>query len=354
MAEPRPVKIGLFLTNQFPVGSDVAAGLAQQLALARAARDAGWDSVWAGQHFLPSDLAMPQLVPFLARLTADAGEMAVGVGIVLLALQNPVDVAETFATLDLLSGGRMIFGVGLGYREVEYLALGVPLEERRHRFEENLRIVRALWRGDEVDVDLSWCRLDRIRSTLLPMQRPGPPIWMAANSDAAVRRAARLADAWFANPHASLATIAAQRDLYAAARTEAGLRPPEDVPLMREIFCARDRATAFEQVAPFLARKYQVYARWGQDKVLPGEVSFDVPLDELTEDRFVIGSPEDCLGPLVRCRDELGVDHFVLRLDWAGMPPELALESLALIDREIVPVLRDVRSEPPRAPATAV
>jgi alkanesulfonate monooxygenase SsuD/methylene tetrahydromethanopterin reductase-like flavin-dependent oxidoreductase (luciferase family) len=93
-----------------------------------------------------------------------------------------------------------------------------------------------------------------------------PPLWMAANADGAVERAARLGDAWIINPHAALSTVRRQVALYRDARRAAGKDPGERLPLMREIFCAKDRQTAVEKAAPYIARRYSVYASWGQDR----------------------------------------------------------------------------------------
>jgi alkanesulfonate monooxygenase SsuD/methylene tetrahydromethanopterin reductase-like flavin-dependent oxidoreductase (luciferase family) len=340
IARPREVRVSLFLTNQQPPGTDQLAALEGQLQLCRAARDGGWDSVIVGQHHLSEPLSHLQPVAFLARLAAEAGDMRLGVGICLLALHNPVDVAEAYASLDVVCGGRLIFGVGLGYRDVEYAAFGIARSERLRRFESNLEIVLALWRGEDVTVDLPWCHLDRQHLSLLPVQGPRPPVWMAANSDGAVARAARLADTWMINPHATRATIERQLTLYRQARTDAGrCESPTELPAMREVFCAPTRREALELAAPYLTQKYEVYAQWGQDKVLPGDEDFSVPLEQLESDRFVIGSPEDCLRQLLPWRDELGVDHFVIRTDWAGMPSEVALASLRLLSKEVLPVL---------------
>jgi alkanesulfonate monooxygenase SsuD/methylene tetrahydromethanopterin reductase-like flavin-dependent oxidoreductase (luciferase family) len=334
------VQAGIFLTHQQPVGRDPLGALEEQLSLVRAARDLGLDSVFAGQHHLAESLAHIQPLPWLARLAADAGHMRVGAGIHLLALHNPVDTAEAYASLDVVCGGRLIFGVGLGYRDVEYAAFGIPAGEKVRRFEENLRIVEALWRGEEVTVDLPWTRLDAVRTTMLPAARPRPPIWMAANSDAAVRRAARTADTWMINPHATASTVRRQLGLFHAERAAAGRDPVDELPLMREVFCAATRERALELAGPHLAGKYAVYADWGQDRVMPDRESFRTGYAELAEDRFVVGTPEDCIAALLPWRDELGVDHFVFRTDWAGMPVADALGSLDLLAREVIPVLR--------------
>jgi hypothetical protein len=102
--------------------------------MVRLARDRGWDSLFSGQHYLnEGNNKQLQTVPFLARLAAEAGEMTIGLGILLLNLHNPVYVAETVATLDVIARGNFIFGVGLGYRDIEYDAFGVPKGERVRR-----------------------------------------------------------------------------------------------------------------------------------------------------------------------------------------------------------------------------
>lgn len=340
MGPDRPVSAGVFLTHQRAPDRDPLAALDEQLGLVRLAREVGLDSVFAGQHHLAESLAHIQPLPWLARLAAEAGGMRIGTGIHLLALHNPVDTAEAYASLDVIAGGRSVFGVGLGYRQVEYDAFGVPAGEKVRRFTENLRIVEALWRGEAVSVDLPWTRLDAVRATMRPAAGR-PPVWMAANSDAAVRRAARLADTWMINPHATAGTVRRQLGLFAEERVRAG-RPavPDELPLMREVFCAPTREQALERARPSLETKYAVYADWGQDRVMPDRESFRTEFDELARDRFVVGSPEDCVAALRPWRDELGVDHFVLRTDWAGTPVEHVRESLELLGREVVPALR--------------
>jgi alkanesulfonate monooxygenase SsuD/methylene tetrahydromethanopterin reductase-like flavin-dependent oxidoreductase (luciferase family) len=334
------VRFGIFLTNQQPVGADQHRALEEQLALLRAARDTGWSSVFAGQHYLSEGMTHIQPLPYLARLAAESGDMRVGVGILLLALHNPLEVAENYAALDVITGGRLIFGVGLGYREVEYAAFGLGVAEKVRRLERNLDVITRLWAGEAVSADLPWCRLDEARLNLLPSQRPRPPVWMAANSDAAVRRAARLADTWMINPHATLDTVRRQVAIFHAERSAVGRPAPTELPAMREVFCAPDRATAVERARPYLAGKYAAYARWGQDKVMPDEESFAVPYEELARQRFIVGSPQDCVRALRQWRDELGVDHFVLRTQWAGMPVEHAVESVELLGREVLPAVR--------------
>lgn len=333
------VRVGVFLTHQRRPEQDPLQVLGEQLELVRTARDEGLDSVFAGQHHLAESFAHIQPLPWLARVAAEAGEMTVGTGIHLLALHHPVDTAEAYAALDVVCGGRSVFGVGLGYRQVEYDAFGVPAEQKVQRFTENLAIVEALWRGEPVTRDLPWTKLDGVRALMRPVADPRPPIWMAANSDNAVRRAARLADTWMINPHATATTVRRQLALFDEARAEAGREPATSRPIMREVFCADTREQALERARPFLEGKYSVYADWGQDRVMPDRESFRMEFEALAHDRFVIGDPDDCARALSAWR-ELGIDHFVLRTDWAGMPLEHSRRSVQLLAREVAPALR--------------
>ncbi len=124
--------------------------------------------------------------------------MRIGTAISLMALAHPVDLAEQLATLDILSGGRLTVGAGLGYRDVEFDAFGVPRDRRLRRFRENLDLVRRLWTDDEVSFAGDAGRLDGVRPVLRPVQLPHPPIWLAGHTDAALTRTARTGLPWLA------------------------------------------------------------------------------------------------------------------------------------------------------------
>lgn len=124
--------------------------------------------------------------------------------------------------------------------------------------------------------------------------------------------------------------------MFRQARRDAGRPEQVGLPLSREIFCAPTRAEATERARPFLQRKYETYSAWGQDRVMPANESFDLPFEQLADDRFVIGTPDDCIRLLLPWR-QFGVDHFVLRTCWSGMPVADALRSIDLLTREVLP-----------------
>ncbi len=337
------MKVGLFITSQHKRNQDMVAALGEQITMVHHARDRGWDSLFTGQHYLnEGDNQQFQIVPFLTRLMPEAGEMTIGLGILLINLHNPVYVAETVATMDIFAKGNFIFGIGLGYRATEFDAFNVPKGHRVRRFEECLELVERLWTEENITYESDVCKLDNVTMNIRPVQKPRPPIWVAANNDPAIQRAARIGDTWFINPHSTLATVRTHMGVYREALAAEGKPMPSELPLFREVFCAKDKKTALEMAGPYLLGKYQDYATWGQDKVMPANESFDKDIDELVNDRFVLGSPEECYEQLRPYWEEFGVNHMVLRTHWVGMPLSHSLQSMRLISDELIPALRKV------------
>lgn len=337
------MKVGIFVTNQNPPGTDMVSALEEQYQMVRLARDKGWDAVASGQHYLSEGMSQLQLIPFLSRLAAEAGHMTGVAGILLIGLHNPVAMAECVASLDVIWQGNFIFGVGLGYRDIEFDAFKVPRGQRVRRFEQCLEVIKRLWTETNVSIENDVCTLSDVTLTCLPVQRPHPPIWFAANNDKAVQRAARLGDTWFVNPHATMATLKRQMALFRAERDRLGKPFPQVLPAIKEVFCAKDTATALQMAGPYLASKYKTYAAWGQDEVLPGEETFHQPFEALLKDRFVLGSPEACFEQLRPCWEELGANYLFFRTQWSGMPLSTALHSMRLISDELIPELRKVQ-----------
>jgi alkanesulfonate monooxygenase SsuD/methylene tetrahydromethanopterin reductase-like flavin-dependent oxidoreductase (luciferase family) len=333
------MKFGLIVSKQHPPSVSMVERFREHIEQVRAARDAGFDLIVMGQHYLSTPFQEMQTLPSLARLAAEAGTMRVGATVLLLPLLNPVDVAEQVATLDVICEGRFIFGVGLGYRDEEYEAFGVRREERVARFIEGLQVITRLWSEDEVTHHGRFFHLTKARMMLKPVQQPHPPIWFAANNNGAVERSARLADAWVINPHAKLDILAQQMALYRKALQEAGKPFPAELPVIKELYVAPDRRTAIQECRPFLEAKYQAYASWGQDKALPQGDSFDLAFEELVRDRFIIGDPDDCIRELRRYVEVLGVNCFIFRIQWPGMEQAKVLRTIKLLSERVMPAL---------------
>jgi alkanesulfonate monooxygenase SsuD/methylene tetrahydromethanopterin reductase-like flavin-dependent oxidoreductase (luciferase family) len=334
------VRVGVYIGNQRPKGTDMRDALEEQIREVRSVRDQGWDSIWTGQHFLTDSSSQLSTIVTLTRLAHEAGDMHVGIGLLLLPLLNPVEVAENVASLDVVTGGRLILGLGIGYRQVEYDAFGVPKTEAARRFAANVRIVDELLQGKAVDADYPWCTLNGASLSVAPVQSPRLPLWIGANSDGGVRRAARMADAWLINPHAPLSTVIRQIGIFREERQKRGLPPAPTVPLFREVVCASTAEQAQDLAARFLGEKYKAYSAWGQDQVLPDGDSFDRSFDDLAGQRFIVGDPGQCLQTLLSWRQATGAGHFLFRVHYAGIPTETAADSLRLLSEEVLPELR--------------
>ncbi len=332
------MQYALFIRGQFAYDDDMVARFEELAEQARLADRLGFTTVAAGMHYGTYPLRMLQQIPFLARIMAEAPNVRLLPGIVLLSLHKPLDIAEQLATLDVMSGGRLIFGAGLGYREVEFQGFGTTQSERVERFEENLEAVVRLWCEERVSMTGSHFVLDEATISLKPAQQPRPPIWIGANADAAVRRAARLGDTWFINPHQRMETIERQLEIYKRALDDLNKPFPDELPLMREIFVASSRAEAIRLAQPYLETKYQTYHQWGQDKAMPkGDDDLSLPFEELTRDRFLLGSTDEVAEQIVGYNRRLGVNSFVLGMQWVGMPQNQVIEAMHLFAEEVMP-----------------
>jgi len=333
------MRFGLLMANQHPPADPPLQRFAETVTQVGLARDLGFDPVVFGQHFLAGEFAMLQPAVATARLAAEAGPMRLAVTIYLLPLLNPVAVAEEAASLDIVTGGRFIFGVGLGYREVEDRAFGVRPGERVARLVAHLDVIKRLWAGVPVDFESPYCRLAGATTAIRPVQRPHPPIWVAANSDRAVERAAELGDTWIINPHATLGTIERQMGRYRAARARAGKAFPAELPMMREICVADSRAAAYRLARPHLEKKYQAYVAWGQHRVLPAGDDMTLAFDELVRDRFILGDPSECVEQIQRCVAATGATTMVFRVHWPGMPHAEVVRALRVLAEQVRPRL---------------
>jgi alkanesulfonate monooxygenase SsuD/methylene tetrahydromethanopterin reductase-like flavin-dependent oxidoreductase (luciferase family) len=333
-------RFGIFLSAQHPPALPAATIVRDCCEQVRLARELGFDDVAAGQHFLSQPYQMLQLVPLLARVAAEAGGMRVCAGIVLLTLLNPVEVTENAVTLDAITGGRFVLGLGLGYRQEENDAFGLPAR-RVGIFEQKVDVVRRLLEGEAVTAEGHGFRLDSQRLAIRPAQSPRPPIWLAANNDAAVLRAARLADAWLLSPHTKLAELERQRGLYNAERERCGLRAAAEVPIIKELYVGSDDDSAMRAARPYLEGKYDAYVQWGQSDVLPRDDTLRQAFDELAgAGRFIVGGPETCARQIREHIRRLGVTSLLFRCQWPGMPQELVLGSLRRAAEEVFPLVR--------------
>jgi len=305
------VKFGIGLPNGFPRGEP-------NMAFLRVAEEAeawGYDSLWAGDHVV---FHIPRFEVFttLATVIARTKRVQVGPAVLLLALRNPVHVAQTVATLDYLSAGRFVLGVGVGGEHPkEFMASGVPLSERGARTNEAIEVLRRLWTEPSVAFQGRYYRFEEISVKPPPLQKPHPPLWIGGRSDAALRRVVAFGHAWVPGFVTPKAYRAGWEKIEALCR-RSGRDSGEIVRALYVFVCvAADATAARDEAAAFLSRNYNM--------------SF-APLERYT----VMGTPEDCV-TAVRRYLEVGPQHVILR--FASFDPVRQLE---LWTKEVLPALR--------------
>ncbi len=338
MASNKKMQFGLAIRGQYGLDDDIEVCFNELMEQVHLAEELGWDSITKTSHYSVYPRQSFQLFPIIARLTAETKRVRINAGIVLLSLHKPLDIAEQLATTDIMSGGRLIFGAGLGYRNEEFKAFGTTVEDRVKRFEENLTAIKRLWTEDTVDMAGSHFELAGASCSPHPLQKPHPPIWIAANADGALRRAAKMGDCWYINPHNRISTIERQIEIYRRALDECGRPFPDELPMRREMFVAETRDEAIRVAAPYIKAQYENYQNWGQQKQMPkGDNDLSMAFDDLAGDRFLIGSPDDVTEQIIGLNRAIGTNHLIFSVQWAGMPHSRILETMHMLSERVFP-----------------
>ena len=197
------MKFGLFSMNS---GLCADPGTAKRIAVV--AEDAGFESLWVGEHVVlpdprvppsPMEPLDPMLDPAvsLTFLGAHTSRVKLGTGIIILPQRNPLVLAKELASLDVLSGGRLIFGVGVGYLEPEFRALGAPFDDRDGHTVEYLQAMKAIWSMDQPAFAGRYVSFSGVQARPRPLQQPHPPVVMGGFSPAAFRRSVQHANGWY-------------------------------------------------------------------------------------------------------------------------------------------------------------
>jgi probable F420-dependent oxidoreductase len=195
--------IGLFAINYGTCGDPTLA-----VQVARAAEAAGFESVWTGEHIvlpqpmlssfpLAPETPMLDTVVALTWIAAHTKRLRIASGIIVLPQRNPLLLAKELASVDVVSGGRLIIGLGAGWLEPEFKALGVPMEGRGERMEDTLRAMRALWTMEQPEHHGTSASFSHVTAYPRPVQRPMPPVVVGGESRAALRRAVTIGNGWY-------------------------------------------------------------------------------------------------------------------------------------------------------------
>jgi alkanesulfonate monooxygenase SsuD/methylene tetrahydromethanopterin reductase-like flavin-dependent oxidoreductase (luciferase family) len=298
------------------------------------ADEAGFHGVAFLEHHGSDDGYCPAGTILAGAVAARTRRLRIALRALVLPLHNPVRLAEELAVIDVVSDGRLEIVAGLGYRPAEYEMLGVDFKRRVQLLEEGVEILKRAWTGEPFEYQGR-----RIRVTPTPAQQPRPPIFLAGASDAAARRAARIADGYDPIPAA-----AATFDTYVEECARLGRTPserPRRLPALTFLMVAEDPEETWDIVRPFALHEANSYGRWNAEA---GQVSDYHPTLETEADQlraqYRVVTPDQC----VALATELGPEgRIILHPLMSGLPPETAWESLRTFEKRVMPRLRDER-----------
>jgi len=334
---------GLITCQRYPGDARSDAELyAEALQLAAEAERLGFDSVWTSEHHFVDDAYLPSVLTLSAAIAARTERVAIGTALLLAPLHEPIRVAEDASVVDLVSGGRLILGVGLGWREEEFDGLRVSPRERVARLEDAIAVYRQAWRGELVTGGQA-IRYPSVPVRPLPARPDGPPVWVGAMSEPAVRRAGRLGDGFMATEVTATSLreqVAVARAAHAAAGREDDLAISVHLPTF-----AWDGDDAWERV-----RDHHRYVAWKYDDMDVARSRLGEPLppppttaeeEAALREQIVLGRPDEVAEAIAALRDAAGGDlHYIARLYWPGMDPSVQREAMATFAEEVIPKLR--------------
>ena len=309
------------------------------------AEELGFDNVWASEHHFSPDAWNPSPITFLAAVAARTERVRIGTYVLLLPFHNPVRVAEDIAVLDNISGGRVDLPVGVGSAAQEFHTFGIPFNERLGRTFEALRIIERCFAGEEFSHKGKYYEFPNVCMTTTPVQKPGPPIWVASMGEQSVawtaRRGYHLA-AGAGRGHAKYEELLAQ---YGHDRSK---RQVASIPIRVHIADTRERAwdeaeAGLHQVLHFYRTRVDLQSATSAAGVLgrlPTVGRFrNVPGIGHRGTPFVVGTPDEVGRALEAYRDKR-LTHLSLNFHQPGMDTKAVRRSMAMFAKELMPIIR--------------
>jgi alkanesulfonate monooxygenase SsuD/methylene tetrahydromethanopterin reductase-like flavin-dependent oxidoreductase (luciferase family) len=308
----------------------------EALELAATAEELGLDSVWVSEHHFVDDGHLPSLMVLLGAMAARTRRVTLGTAVLLVPLHDPLRLVEDAAVVDRISNGRLVLGLGLGWRDEEFEALGVPVGERVSRTTRFMAIARAAFRGEPVEVG------DGVAEPVVtptPAAPHGPPLWIGALAEPAIRRAGRIADGFMAC-EVTPDELADQVAIARAERESHGVTAPLTVSLHLPTFVRRG-GVAFEEVADDLRYPDWKYGDMAEARTMSGPLGSPGPADddhlERLEQTSIVGDPESVARRIRQYADAAGGQlHMIAR----SYLPSLSISGR----REALEALGEVRT----------
>ena len=301
------------------------------------------DSAWVSEHHFSADGYLPALLPLVAAFAAVTNRIELGTGVVLAPFHDPIRMAEDFAVVDQISGGRLISGFGIGWREEEFRQFGIDPASRVGRLKELVEILRLAWTEDRFDFHGKYHSYEGVSVTPKPARVP--PILVGGFVDQAIRRAGRIGDGYLSS-RAQPEKVAAAFGLAAKERAKAGKPGPPIAALLQNAYVTEDPDGDWPMVRDGIGHQLGVYAGWRKGTDVPGQPLEVTPPDEGSiRKTTAYGTPDQVvgsLGPLAKILGRYDDSHLICRLHYPGMDTEPAARAITLFAREVAPRLREL------------
>ncbi len=303
------------------------------------AEDLGFQSVWMEEHHSVVNHYWPSPLPVLAGFATRTSKMVLGTDILVAPFYHPVRLAEDCALLDIMSNGRFVLGIAIGYKPDEFALYGAELEKRGARIDEQMAIVKGLWTKDRITHKGTYYQLEGSLEPK-PFTRGGPPVWIGGWGDITLRRAATMADNWIPGPTGELPRLLKGKAQFLANRKAAGITAPvTEWPLTRDVIVADTEKQARELAEKHIMVSYRKeYAGGWRHPFIDASIAVD--LDKVKKDRFLIGSPDQVIHDLKPFVEQYGMDHLICRLFFPGMPHTHIMRELELLAKEVMPAFK--------------
>jgi alkanesulfonate monooxygenase SsuD/methylene tetrahydromethanopterin reductase-like flavin-dependent oxidoreductase (luciferase family) len=350
---------GAYALPSYHAESDPSQGtfMRRQIDLLAAAEPLGFDSVWINEHHFDAwggIMSAPTLV--LAGLSQRTQRIRLGTSIAVLGLHHPLETAEQMATLDLMSGGRLEFGVGRGSEAFDYEAFGVDYAEAQARTLEALEIILEAWTGDRFSHTGMYFQVPEVQLWPLPEQRAHPPVWVSCSSNPSsfewtAQRGYNLLTLGFPTP---VSVFAERVGIYRTAWEAAG-RDPADYQigtLYHTVVCEKSEQARQLAVGAFrrFLRGLRASAARPTRRPQParpsatlGELEVEPLIDQA---RLIAGNPQEVADMLRYLQGEVGFTHLNHMFQFGGLSFDVAHQSMALYAEEVIPKLRAPQAAP--------
>jgi len=283
----------------------------------------GYDAVWLAEHHFSGFSVCPSVHMMATMAAAKTTRMRIGTAVSLAPFYHPLRLAEEVALLDVLSGGRVNWGAGRGFSRVEFDAFGIPVEESAERFRETVEVVLAAWNSERLSHQGQFFRFEDVEVLPKPLQRPAPPVWMAATSDSAIDWAAGRGFSILMDPHCTRADLAAKRSRYGERLAAAGHSPEgRDLPMARLIAVAETAERAAE-----VARRG---AEWTVGSYIKGGApGGGDPVERYVNEVILHGTPEGVVDQIAALKETAQLNYLLCA--------PLSQESFTLLTDRVLP-----------------